>query len=121
MSDAFHDREKSFEAKYKLDSEFKFKAHSRRNKLIGLWAAERMGMTSAEAAAYAKAVVIVDLEEPGDDDVVRKLVTDMTARGAPVSETVVRDELDRQMAIAVEQVSQEYPKALGPDHEPVGG
>jgi len=121
MSDKFRDREKGYEAKYKLDEELKFKAESRRNKLLGLWAAERMGISGDEAAAYAKEVVVSDLEEPGVEDVVRKVSKDFKERGVGISDGEIRDQLGRLYGVALEQLSKEYPEALGPDHEPVGG
>ena len=66
---SFDDREKAFESKFKLDEELKFKATARRNKLLGMWAADLMGMSAAEAADYAKEVVKSDFERPGDEDV----------------------------------------------------
>jgi len=115
MSDKFHDREKSFEAKYKLDEELRFKAESRRDKLVGLWAAEKMGMEGADAEAYAKTVVMADLEEPGTDDVVRKVVADFAERGVDVAEDDIRTELERQMIVAIEQVKEDF-DPLGGDH-----
>ena len=115
MSDSFHDREKSYEAKYKLDEELRFKAESRRDKLVGLWAAEKMGMSGAEAEAYAKTVVMADLEEPGSEDVVRKIMADFAERGVNVSENDVRAQLERQMITAIEQVREEF-TPLGGDH-----
>ena len=104
MSDSFSDREKSFEAKNKLEEELKFKAESRRNKLLGLWAAEKMGMDGSEAEAYAKTVVLADLEEPGVEDVVRKVMADFASHGANVSEDELRTEMERLMGIAIDQV-----------------
>lgn len=115
MSDSFHDREKSFEAKYKLDEELRFKAESRRDKLVGLWAAGKMGMDGADAEAYAKTVVMADLDEPGSEDVVRKLMADFKERGVNVSEDEVRTELERQMIVAIEQVKENF-NPLGGDH-----
>lgn len=120
MSDTFSDRGKSFEAKQKLDDELDFKATSRRNKLVGLWAAEKMGITGADADAYAKTVVISDLDEPGDEDVIRKVMADFSERGISVSEDDLRKELDKQMQVAVEQISGDYPEPLGSDHAKVG-
>ncbi|HEY9163994.1 MAG TPA: DUF1476 domain-containing protein [Magnetovibrio sp.] len=115
MSDTFHNREQSFEAKYKLDEELRFKAESRRNKLVGLWAAEKMGMSGADAEAYAKTVVMSDLEEPGIEDVIRKVMADFVERGTAISEDVLRAEMDRQMHVAVEQVKTDF-EPLGGDH-----
>lgn len=115
MSDSFHDREKSFEAKHKLDEELRFKAESRRNKLVGLWAAAKMGIEGADADAYAKTVVMADMEEPGIEDVIRKVMGDFTERGTTVSEAELRAEMDRQMVVAIEQVKGDF-DPLGSDH-----
>ena len=115
MSDTFSDREKSFEAKQKMDDEMQFKAISRRNKLLGEWAAEKMGMSGAEVEAYAKTVVMADLEEPGDDDVVRKVLSDFAERSVEVSEDDLRTEMERLLGIAVEQVKEDF-EPLGEDH-----
>ncbi len=77
----FSDREAAFETKYARDEEMQFRVTARRNKLVGLWAAEKMGLTAAEAAPYATSVVQADFEEAGDDDVVRKIVGDLAAAG----------------------------------------
>ena len=107
MKNTFREREKGYEAKFKLDEEQKFRAESRRNKLLGLWAAEQMGIAGAEAEAYAKEVVIADLEEPGVDDVIRKVMKDFSDRDIEMDEQRVRDELERQEAIAYEQIAGE--------------
>ena len=80
----FDDRQKGFEKKYAHDAEMQFKAAARRNKLLGQWLAPQIG--EADADAYAKTVVIADLEEDGDDDVVRKVMADIEAKGAKISE-----------------------------------
>jgi hypothetical protein len=90
----FDDRENAFENLYARDSEMQFKAEARRNKLLGLWAAEKMGVTGDAADAYAKTVVIADLEEVGDDDVFRKVAADLVEHGV----TVPDEELRSQMA-----------------------
>ena len=77
----FSDREAAFETKFARDEEMQFCITARRNKLVGLWAAEKMGLTAAEAAPYATSVVQADFEEAGDDDVVRKIVGDLSAAG----------------------------------------
>ena len=77
----FKDRETAFEAKFARDEEMQFRITARRNKLVGLWAADKMGLTAAEAAPYATSVVQADFEESGDDDVVRKIVGDLAAAG----------------------------------------
>ena len=78
---AFDDRGKGFEAKYKRDQELQFKVMARRNKLLGLWAAEKMDVTGADAETYCKEVVVSDFERPGDDDVLEKVHGDLTAKG----------------------------------------
>jgi len=115
MSDSFHDREQSFEAKSKLDAELQFKAESRRNKLLGQWAAEKMGMSGTEVDAYAKTVVIADLDEPGVEDVMRKVMGDFKTHGVSIGEDEVRTELERLMGVAIEQVKGDF-EPLGDDH-----
>lgn len=94
----FKDRERAEEAKFAMDEETAFKIAARRNRLLGEWAAGLMGLTDEEAAAYKKAVVQADFEEAGDEDVIRKLLGDLTAAEADVSETDIRSKLD-EMAI----------------------
>lgn len=94
----FKDRERAEEAKFAMDEETAFKIAARRNRLLGEWAAGLMGLTEEEAAAYKKAVVQADFEEAGDEDVIRKLLGDLTAAEADVSETDIRAKLD-EMAI----------------------
>ncbi len=98
----FDKRQEGFEKKFALDEEQKFKAEARRNKLLGLWAAEKLGKTGDEAAAYAKEVVSADFEEAGDGDVLRKVATDLASKG--VSEADVRAKMDELVAVAVAQV-----------------
>ena len=86
----FHDRERAEEAKFAHDSEMEFRIHARRNRLMGVWAAERMGLTQAEAEAYAKSVVQADFEESGDEDVIRKLLGDLISAGVDADEGEVR-------------------------------
>ncbi len=97
-------RGQDFERKYALDEEQKFKATNRRNKLLGLWAAEKLGKTGADADAYAKEVVASDFEEAGDDDVLRKVLADLTAGNAAVTEAELRSKMDSLIAEAVAQV-----------------
>jgi hypothetical protein len=100
----FDDREKAFESKFKLDEELKFKATARRNKLLGIWAADLMGMSFAEAEDYAKEVVKSDFERPGDEDVLDKVHGDLQAKGLDTSEHVVRKHMDDLMGTAVQQI-----------------
>jgi hypothetical protein len=100
----FDKREEGFEKKYALDEEQKFKAEARRNRLLGLWAAEKLGITGDAATAYAKEVVAADFEEAGDADVQRKVLKDLTAKDLAVTDAEVRRKMDELMAAAVAQV-----------------
>ena len=100
----FDKREEGFEKKFALDAEQKFKAEARRNKLLGLWAAEKLGMTGDDAAAYAKEVVAADFEEAGDQDVQNKIVKDLTAKGVAITAAEVRVKMDELIALAAAQV-----------------
>lgn len=100
----FDKREEGFEKKFALDEEQKFKAEARRNKLLGLWAAEKLGKSGADADAYAKEVVAADFEEAGDSDVLRKLATDFGAKGITVSESEIRVKMGELMATAAAQI-----------------
>ena len=100
----FDKREEGFEKKYALDEEQKFKAEARRNRLLGLWAAEKLGITGDAATAYAKEVVAADFEEAGDADVQRKVLKDLTAKALAVTDAEVRRKMDELMAAAVAQV-----------------
>lgn len=98
----FDEREKAFENKFKRDQELQFKVRARRNKLLGLWAAGKLGVADAEA--YAKEVVNADFNKPGEDDVVEKVVADAKAKGKAVSDADVRREMERLMAEAKRQI-----------------
>jgi hypothetical protein len=98
------DRQEGFERKFAFDEELKFKAMARRNKLLGLWAAEKLGKTGADADAYAREVVAADFAEAGDDDVLRKVKADLDAGGANQSDLEIRRMMDELLATAVEQV-----------------
>lgn len=100
----FDDREHAFEAKFAHDEEMMFKAFARRNKLVGLWAAELLGKSGDDAADYAKTVVVADLEEAGHDDVVRKLVADL---GNTADEATIRAKMDELMPVAKSQIMSE--------------
>ena len=89
----FDDRERGFESKFVRDEEMAFRILARRNRLIGEWAARKMGLTEAEADAYAKEVIRSDFEEAGDDDVIRKLLGDLTAAGVDIDESLIRETL----------------------------
>ncbi|WP_423142342.1 DUF1476 domain-containing protein [Parablastomonas sp. CN1-191] len=90
----FRDRERAEEAKFAHDEDMAFRIHARRNRLLGMWAAERMGLNAAEADAYAKSVVQADFEESGDEDVVRKLLGDLTMAGIDADDGEVRAALE---------------------------
>lgn len=90
----FRDRERAEEAKFAMDEDTAFRIAARRNRLLGDWAAELMGLTAEEADAYKKAVVQADFEEAGDEDVIRKLLGDLTAAGCDVSEADIRAKLE---------------------------
>jgi hypothetical protein len=101
---SFDQRKDAFESKFAHDEELRFKATARRNKLLGLWAAEKLGKTGAEADAYAKSVVMADFEEAGDEDVVRKVVADLAAASPKLGDADVRKAMDSLMAQAIEQI-----------------
>lgn len=103
----FDDRENAFENLYAHDAEMQFKAEARRNKLLGLWAAEKMNLTGDAADAYAKTVVIADLEEVGDEDVYRKVSADLAAKGATVPEADLRHQMQELLAVAKAQIVSE--------------
>ena len=100
----FDKREEAFEKKFAHDEELQFKATARRNKLLGLWAAEKMGLTGDKAADYAKTVVAADLAEAGDADVIAKVMADLAAAGVAQSEHQIRRTLDELMPAAIEQI-----------------
>jgi len=100
----FDKREEGFEKKFAHDEELRFKATARRNKLLGLWVAEKLGKTGADAEAYAKSVVMSDFEEAGDDDVFRKVKADLDAANAGQSEHQIRRTMDELMATVIAQV-----------------
>jgi hypothetical protein len=100
----FDDREKGFEKKFAHDADLKFKAESRRNKMLAEWAGAKMGMGESEIADYIKEVRRADLEEAGDDDVFRKVRADLDAKGVNVSDAELRDQMHEFLAKAVSDV-----------------
>ncbi len=102
----FDDRERAFETKYARDEEMQFRVTARRNRLLGHWAAVQMKLTAEEADAYAKAVVQADFEEAGDEDVIRKLVSDLTAANIEIDEGAVRRAIDEHTIEARRQLMQ---------------
>jgi hypothetical protein len=104
---SFSKRGESFEKKFALDEEQKFKALVRRNKLLGLWAAEKMGLTGTEAAEYAKDVIKADFSEPGEEDVFRKIQDDFAAKNVDQSEHQIRRTMEELTMEAAEQIKNE--------------
>lgn len=98
------DREEGFERKFALDEELRFKATARRNRMLGLWAAEKLGKSGTDADAYSKEVVMSDFEEAGDHDVVRKILKDFEAAGVDQSEHQIRRTMEEMMGQAVEAI-----------------
>jgi len=103
----FDDREKGQEAKFAHDAELRFKAEARRNKLLGLWAAEQMGLSEEHAREYAAEVVASDFQEAGDEDVFRKLSADLKAKSAAVSDEMIRQKMAELVQTARDQVLNE--------------
>jgi hypothetical protein len=97
-------RQKGFESKFAHDEETLFKANARRAKLVGLWAAEKMGLSGDAAAAYAKTVVVADLEEAGAEDLFRKIRADFDAKKVDQSDHQIHRHMDEMMAVALEQI-----------------
>lgn len=103
----FEDRQKGFERKFALDEELRFKSTARRNKLLGLWAAEKMGLSGDEAQAYAREVIKADFEEPGEEDVFRKIRGDFDAKGVDQSDHQIRGRMADLLVEAVTQIETE--------------
>jgi hypothetical protein len=101
---SMRDRQEGFEKKFAIDEETKFRAMARRNKLLGLWAAEKLGKSGADADAYAKEVVHADFEEAGDNDVFRKVRADFDAAGIAQSDSQIRTAMEDLLVTAVEQI-----------------
>jgi len=100
----FDKREEGFEKKFAHDEELRFKAMARRNKLLGLWAAEKLGLSGADADTYAKTVVMADFDEPGDDDVYRKVRADFEAKGVNIPVDEIRRAMNDLLAKAVAEI-----------------
>ena len=100
----FDKREEGFEKQFAHDEDLRFKATARRNKMLGKWAAERLGLGGAEAEAYAKEVVVADFEEAGDHDVFRKIRADFDAKGVALSDEDIRQQMHALLAQAVAEV-----------------
>ena len=108
MADTFKEREKGEEFRFEMEQELKFKAESRRNRLLGEWLAHKFGLTSDETEAYVKEVIASDLDEIGIDDVIRKVMADIEERGAGITEEDVRAEMERLFSVALEQVKNSF-------------
>ena len=102
----FDDRERAFETKYARDEEMQFRIIARRNRLLGEWAGRLMGLNDAESESYAKDVIRADFEEAGDEDVIRKLLGDLTSAGIDVDDQRIRDALDHKAVEARRQLMQ---------------
>ncbi|GLS23712.1 hypothetical protein GCM10007874_67330 [Labrys miyagiensis] len=100
----FDKREEAFEKKFAHDEDLRFKATARSNRLLGLWAAEKLGLSGEDASAYAKSVVMSDFEEAGDHDVVRKVLADFAAANLSMSEPQVRQVLTEMLGRAIQEV-----------------
>jgi hypothetical protein len=105
MSESFGDRQKGFEAKFKMDQETEFKVDARRNKLLGLWLAEKLGLPESQHDAYAKEVIVADLEEPGDEGIMRKVRKDIEQHKADITDSDIRLKLDEFYKDAIEQIA----------------
>src|ERR1700758_2835947 len=110
MTTTFDKREEGFEKQFAHDEELRFKAYARRNKMLGLWAAQLLGKTGADAETYAKEVVLADFEEAGHEDVVRKVVKDLADKG--VTEEQVRTMIAELLAKAIEQIKKSRGRPL---------
>jgi hypothetical protein len=103
----FDKREEGFERKFALDEELRFRAEARRNKLLGLWAADKLGLSGADADAYAKSVVQADVQEAGDEDVFRKIRADFDAKKIAQTDHQIRRTMEELRALALEQLRNE--------------
>ncbi len=100
----FNDRERAFESKFAHDEEMNFRIIARRNRLLGEWAARKMGLSEEETVSYAKDVVRADFEEAGDEDVIRKVLGDLTGAGIEIDETEIRAALEHKSIDAKRQI-----------------
>ena len=99
------DREKGFETKFKMDQETEFKVEARRNKLLGLWLAEKLGLPQSQHDSYAQEVIIADFEEPGVEDIIRKVMKDIEQHGANITDSDIRLKLDEFHKDAIDQIT----------------
>ena len=118
--DAFEDRKKSQEARYKMEEERRFKVRSRRDKLAGMWAAGRLGLDGVATQELAGEAVIIGFDARGDADFAAALAERIAALGGDLSEAEIAAELPRLAEEAKRQIAREFPTALDTDHAPVG-
>ncbi len=104
MSDGFEDRKRAFEEKFAHDQDLLFKAQARRNYKLGLWVAELLGLSGEEAEAYAREVIMADLEEPGEEDVFRKVRADLDAKGVDISDHRIRHRMQDLLEEAMQEI-----------------
>ena len=102
--ESFKDRRKDFEKKYEHDEEIKFKAIARRNRLLGEWVAKEIGMDEDNIKEYARQVVMADFAEPGDQDVIRKVMADLTAASSSISEETLKSKMKELLEVAKDQI-----------------
>jgi len=100
----FDKREEAFEKKFVIDEELRFKAVARRNKMLGAWAAEKLGKSGADAQAYAKDVIAAEFDGAGDDGVIAKVMGDLKAKGVALGEDELRTKMDEWLAQSIAQV-----------------
>ena len=102
--ESFEDRRKDFEKKYEHDEEIKFKTIARRNRLLGEWVAKEIGMDESNIKEYARQVVMADFAEPGDQDVIRKVMADLTAASSSISEETLKSKMQELLEVAKDQI-----------------
>ena len=102
--ESFEDRRKDFEKKYEHDEEIKFKTIARRNRLLGEWVAKEIGMDEDNIIEYARQVVMADFSEPGDQDVIRKVMADLTAASSSISEETLKSKMEELLEVAKDQI-----------------
>jgi len=102
-----NDREKAFENRFAQDQELQFRVRARRNKILGVWAGQKLGKSDADLEEYARAVVISDFAEPGDDDVLLKVLNDFQDAGVPIERPELRREMDALMRTAMDEIMHE--------------
>lgn len=110
MADTMKEREKAFEAKFKQDQELRFKATARRDRMLAEWLAPKFGLSPAEKDAYGKELVSANMDKPGDDDLIQKVMGDAKKRNVNIVEADMRKELERLLLIAIEQIDKETKK-----------